>query len=179
VRVPERGRLGRSSFWGTGALLVFAIGCRAASAPASKADPIRLGVTVAIDSLFAALESLQPEWMLAAWAPGADVLHVSDTSVIRIDTLLPALRPIWATRRKFSGTWSLHGLRVLGPHEAVATLNVRFVATDTLGSTTARQGVWTLVLEARKGAWKIVADHRTMVFVPLKGSDEPPSGRAW
>jgi ketosteroid isomerase-like protein len=45
-----------------------------------------------------------------------------------------------------------------------------FVVTDTLGSTTARQGVWTLVLEQHEGAWKIVADQRTMVLVPFDGS---------
>ena len=170
MKLPKEGRLGACRFWGTAAVFVFAIGCRAASPPASKPDVIRRGVTLAIDSLFAALESLQPERMLAAWAPGSDVLHVSDTSVIRIDTLLPALRPTWSARREFKGTWSLHGLRVLGPQAVVATLNIRFVATDTLGSTTARQGVWTLVLEEHQGAWKIVADHRTMVFVPFKGS---------
>ena len=72
-----------------------------------------------------------------------------------------------AGRRAFKGTWTLHGLRMLGPHAAVATADVRFVATDTLGSTTERKGVWTLVLEEQDGAWKIVADHRTMAFVPL------------
>ena len=50
---------------------------------------------------------------------------------------------------------------------AVATADIRFVATDTLGSTTDRKGVWTLVLEEQDGAWTIVADHRTMAFVPL------------
>jgi len=104
--------------------------------------------------------------MLAAWSPGSDVLHVSDTSVMRVDTLLPTLRPLWAERRAFRGTWTLHGLRMLGPQAAVATTDIRFVATDTLGSTTERTGVWTLVLEEQNGAWKIVADHRTMVSVP-------------
>jgi hypothetical protein len=35
-------------------------------------------VTSAIDSLMAGMESLQSDRMLAAWAPGVDVLHVSD-----------------------------------------------------------------------------------------------------
>ncbi len=109
--------------------------------------------------------------MLAAWAPGADILHVSDTTVTRVDTLLPVLRPMWAARRKFKGTWSLHGLYLLGPHAAVATANVRFVPTDTLGTTTATQGVWTLVLVEHAGVWKIVNDHRTMAPVPLVPSD--------
>jgi hypothetical protein len=104
--------------------------------------------------------------MVAAWAPGSDVLHVSDTSITRVDTLLPVLRPLWSARRDFKGTWSLHGLRMLGSHAAVATTNVRFVATDTLGSTTASQGAWTFVFEEHDGTWKIVADHRTMAPVP-------------
>ena len=55
---------------------------------------------------------------------------------------------------------------MLGPSAAVATTSVRFVATDTLGVTTTREGVWTLVFAERGGAWKIVADHRTMEVVP-------------
>lgn len=148
-------------------LLVFVAGCRTAAGPPSNDESSRLGISAAIDSLFASMASLQPERMLAAWSPGSDVLHVSNTSVIRIDTLLPSLRPVWAGRRAFRGTWTLHGLRMLGPHVAVATTGVRFVATDTLGSTTERKGVWTLVLEEQDGVWKIVADHRTMAFVPL------------
>jgi len=148
-------------------LFVFVGGCRAAPAPASTDGFIRLKIAAAIDSLFVSMESLQPERMLAAWSPGSDVLHVSDTSVMRIDTLLPSLGPPWAGRRAFRGTWTLHGLRMLGPHAAVAITDIRFVATDTLGSTTERKGVWTLVLEQQDGAWKIVADHRTMASVPL------------
>ena len=52
----------------------------------------------------------------------------------------------------------------------VATTGVRFVATDTLGVTTTREGVWTLVFAESRGAWKIVADHRTMEAVPANGS---------
>jgi uncharacterized protein (TIGR02246 family) len=165
VRLCKGREFGRRWLCGTGAALVFALGCRAPTPTTSDAS-IRLGITAAIDSLFAAMESLQPERMLAAWSPGSDVLHVSNTNVIRIDTLLPALRPLWAGRRAFKGTWTLHGLRMLGPHVAVATTDIRFVATDTIGSTTERKGVWTLVLEEHDGAWRIAADHRTMTFVP-------------
>lgn len=163
----RNGHLARLRHLVSGGVLVFAIGCSAKSAPATNDESIRLGIKAAIDSLFASMESLQPERMLAAWAPGSDVLHVSNTRVSRIDTLLPSLGPLWEERRAFRVQWTLHGLRMLGPHAAVATTDIRFVATDTLGSTTERTGVWTLVLEEQRGAWKIVADHRTMVFVPL------------
>jgi uncharacterized protein (TIGR02246 family) len=170
VRFSARGRWGQCGLQGAVIVSLF-VGCRAGSAPATNDESIRHGVTAAIDSLFTALDSRQPERMLAAWAPGADVLHVSDTTVTRVDTLLPVLRPMWAARRKFKGTWSLHGLYLLGPHAAVATANVRFVPTDTLGTTTATQGVWTLVLVEHAGVWKIVNDHRTMAPVPLVQSD--------
>jgi hypothetical protein len=148
--------------------LVFAVtlGCAAPRAPAHDDAAVRAHVTSAIDSLMASMESLQPDRMLAAWAPGADVLHVSNTTVVRIDTELPSLYPVWRSRRAFKVTWTMHALHTLGPSAAVATIDVRFVATDTAGVTTTRVGAWTLVFAEDHGAWKIVADHRTMEAVP-------------
>jgi len=123
-------------------------------------------VRSAIDSLASGMASLRPDRMLSAWAPGPDVLHVSNGSIARIDTLLPSLYPVWNSRRAFKMTWTMRALRVLGPSAAVATTSVRFVATDTLGVTTTREGVWTLVFAESGGAWKIVADNRTMAVVP-------------
>ena len=123
-------------------------------------------VRSAIDSLASGMASLHPERMLAAWAPGPDVLHVSNGSIARIDTLLPSLYPVWNGRRAFKMTWTMRALRVLGPSAAVVTTSVRFVATDTLGVTTTREGVWTLVFAESGGGWKIVADNRTMAVVP-------------
>jgi hypothetical protein len=153
-------------------VIALAAGCEAAS-PAPSADSIRAGVTLAIDSLLASMESLNPDRMLAAWQPAPDVLHVSDTAVLRIDTLLPSLRPVWAARREFRATWSMLGLRPLGSNAAVATTRVRFVATDTLGATTTRDGVWTIVLDRSRGKWEIVADHRTMAFGAPRIGDQP------
>jgi hypothetical protein len=115
------------------------------------------------------MASLQPDRMLAAWAPGPDVLHASNGSIARIDTLLSSLYPVWRGRRAFTMTWTMRALQILGPAAAVATTSVRFVATDTLGVTTAREGVWTLVFAERQGTLKIVADHRTMEVVPANG----------
>ena len=127
-------------------------------------------VRTAIDSLASGMESLHPDRMLEAWARGPDVLHVSNGSVARIDTLLPSLYPVWHGRRAFKMTWTMRALRVLGPSAAVATTSVRFVATDTLGVTSTREGVWTLVFAESGGAWKIVADNRTMEVVPESAS---------
>jgi hypothetical protein len=154
--------------------MLLAADCKSTASSAPSADSIRAGVTMAIDSLLASMESLKPDRMLAAWRPGPDVLHVSDTAVLRIDTLLPSLRPVWGTRREFKATWSLLGLVPLGPNAAVATTRVRFVATDTLSATTTRDGVWTIVLDRSRGRWEIVADHRTMAFVaPATGVPRP------
>jgi len=60
----------------------------------------------------------------------------------------------------------MRSLRIVGPSAAVATIGVRFVATDTLGVTGAREGAWTLVFAESGRAWRIVADHRTMEVVP-------------
>ena len=152
------------------ACLALILGCEATRAPAVDDSEVRTQVTAAIDSLMGGMESLQPDRMLSAWARGPDVLHVSNTSVARIDTLLPSLYPVWRSRRAFKVTWTLRALRTLGPSAAVATTNVRFVATDTLGVTTTREGVWTLVFAKSGGAWKIVADHRTMDVVPANDS---------
>ena len=146
--------------------LAVMLGCSTSQAPAAATGALEHQVTAAIDTLARAMESLQPDRMLAAWAPGADVLHVSNTNIVRTDTLLPSLYPVWRSRRAFKVTWSMRALRALGSSAAVATTNVRFVATDTLGVTTTRDGVWTLVFEESQGAWKIVADHRTMEVVP-------------
>ncbi|MEP7066375.1 MAG: hypothetical protein ABI889_10110 [Gemmatimonadota bacterium] len=149
---------------------MLALGCATARAPAVRDATVQGQITIAIDSLAAAMESLQPDRMLAAWAPGSDVLHVSNTNVVRIDTLLPSLYPVWHSRRAFKVTWTMRALRALGPSAAVATTSVRFVATDTLGVTTTRDGVWTMVFAESAGVWKIVADHRTMEAVPENGS---------
>ena len=81
--------------------------------------------------------------------------------------MLTSAASVWKTTRPNSDLQqSLPGLRRLGPHAAVAKTNIRFEATDTLGSTTARNGVC-LVPEESDGIWRIVANHRTMVVVPL------------
>jgi hypothetical protein len=146
--------------------IAITFGCFALQAQTVARPAIEQQVRSAIDSLASGMASLQPDRMLAAWAPGSDVLHVSNGSIARIDTLLPSLYPVWRTRRAFKMTWSMRALRVLGPSAAVATTSVRFVATDTLGVTTTREGVWTMVFAESGGAWKIVADHRTMEVVP-------------
>src|SRR5690348_11424833 len=64
-------------------------------------------VRSAIDSLASGMASLRPDRMLAAWAPGPDVLHVSNGSIARIDTLLPSLYPVWNGRRAFKMTWTM------------------------------------------------------------------------
>lgn len=140
-------------------------GCQSSATPQAQDETVRRGVLAALDSLFAAFESRQPERMLAAWAPGPHVWHVSD-SAYDPSTLLERIRPGWAARRAFKVTWSLHDVRVLGPKAAVATTKIRFVATDTLGVTSTRDGYWTLVFEEQLGRWKIVADQRGMVIVP-------------
>ena len=146
--------------------LAMTLGCFAVQAQTVRRPTIEQQVRSAIDSLASGMESLQPDRMLAAWAPGADVLHVSNGSITRIDTLLPSLYPVWRGRRAFKMTWTMRALHILGPSAAVATTSVRFVATDTLGVTTTREGAWTLVFAESHGAWKIVADHRTMEVVP-------------
>jgi uncharacterized protein (TIGR02246 family) len=146
--------------------LAMTLGCFTLQAQSSSRPAIEQQVRAAIDSLASGMASLQPDRMLAAWAPGPDVLHVSNGSIARIDTILPSLYPVWHGRRAFKMTWTMQALRVLGPSAAVATTRVRFVATDTLGVTSTREGVWTLVFAESGGAWKIVADNRTMVVVP-------------
>ena len=150
--------------------LAVTLACPTPQAAAGSSGTVEHQVTAAIDSLAAGMESLQPDRMLAAWAPGVDVLHVSNTTIARIDTLLPSLYPVWRSRRAFKVDWTMRALRTLGPSAAVATTTVRFVATDTLGVTTTREGVWTLVFAESHGAWKIVADHRTTEVVPATGS---------
>jgi len=145
--------------------LAMTLGSVTLHAQAATHPAIEQQVRAAIDSLASGMASLQPERMLAAWAAGADVLHVSNGSVARIDTLLPSLYPVWRGRRAFKMTWTMRALHVLGPAAAVATTSVRFVATDTLGVSTTREGVWTLVFVERAGGWKIVADNRTMEVV--------------
>jgi hypothetical protein len=147
------------------ACLAMTAACCTLEAQTTSRATIEHQVRSAIDSLASGMASLQPDRMLAAWAPGPDVLHVSNGSIARIDTLLPSLYPVWRGRRAFRMTWTMRALRVLGPSAAVATTNVRFVATDTLGATSTREGVWTLVFAKFRGAWKIVADHRTMEIV--------------
>lgn len=147
-------------------------GCRSSATPQAQDENVRRGVLAALDSIFAAFESRQPERMLAAWAPGPHVWHVSD-SAYDPSTLLERIRPGWAARREFKVTWSLHDVRVLGPKAAVATAKIRFVATDTLGVTTTRDGYWTLVFEEQLGRWKIVADQRGMVIVPPDAAQRP------
>ena len=147
--------------------LAMTLGCFTLQAQTTRPPAIvEQQVRSAIDSLASAMASLQPDRMLAAWAPGADVLHASNGSIARIDTLLPSLYPVWRGRRAFKMTWTMRALHVLGPSAAVATTSVRFVATDTLGVATTREGVWTLVFAERGDVWKIVADHRTMEVVP-------------
>jgi ketosteroid isomerase-like protein len=146
--------------------IAITLGCFTLHAQSIARPAIEQQVRSAIDSLASSMASLQPDRMLAAWAPGADVLHASNASIARIDTLLPSLYPVWRARRAFKMTWTMRALRVLGPSAAVATTSVRFVATDTLGVTTTREGVWTMVFAESGGAWKIVADHRTMQVVP-------------
>lgn len=130
---------------------------------------------MAIDSLFAGMESLDPKRMLTAFAPGPHVWHISDSAAHLAAsrpaasdpaTLLPRITPMWGARREFKVTWSLHDLRVLSPRATVAVTRIRFVATDTRGVTTTREGYWTLVFEKQDGLWKIVADHRSMTVVP-------------
>src|SRR3569832_933137 len=146
--------------------LAMTLGCFSAHAQAVSRPTVEQQVRSAIDSLASGMAALQPERMLAAWAPGADVLHASNGSITRIDTLLPSLYPVWRGRRAFRMTWTMRAFHVLGPAAAVATTSVRFVATDTLGVTTTREGVWTMVFAESGGAWKIIADHRTMERVP-------------
>ena len=146
--------------------LAMTLGCVTLQAQSARRPAVEQQVRSAIDSLASGMASLKPERMLAAWARGADVLHVSNGGIARIDTLLPSLYPVWGGRRAFEMTWTMRALRVLGSSAAVATTSVRFVATDTLGVTTTREGVWTLVFAESGGSWKIVADHRTMEVVP-------------
>jgi hypothetical protein len=146
--------------------LAMTLGCVTLQAQTAGRSAVEKQVRSAIDSLATGMASLQPDRMLAAWAPGADVLHVSNGSIARIDTLLPSLYPVWRGRRAFKMTWTMRAFRMLGPSAAVATTSVRFAATDTLGVTATREGVWTLVFAKIGDAWKIVADHRTMEVVP-------------
>ena len=139
MHYPANGGVRRLEPWLGTAILAVLLGCQGARPPASQDESVRHGVTGALASLLAAMESRQPEQMRAAWAPGPEVWHVSD-SIYDPGTLLPQIRPVWAARRAFDVSWSLERLRVLGPHSAVATAKVRFVATDTLGPVSAREG---------------------------------------
>ena len=90
--------------------LAMTLGCLTLQAQTVRRPTIEQQVRSAIDSLASGMESLQPDRMLAAWAPGADVLHVSNGSITRIDTLLPSLYPVWRRRRAFEMTWTMRAL---------------------------------------------------------------------
>ena len=74
--------------------LAMTLGCLALQAQNVRRPDIEQQVRSAIDLLASGMASLQPDRMLAAWAQGADVLHTSNGSIARIDTLLPSLYPV-------------------------------------------------------------------------------------
>ena len=147
-------------------LLVLAVPAGAAPEDETLREEVERGTRETLDELFSAFRALDADRCYDVYATGPEVLHISDLSSHRVDSLKPRTAALFETLRSLEGSWIPHTLQVVTPDVAIRTvrLELAFVSED--GESTDLQGLWTLVLRRSPDGWKIV--HRS--------SDRSPAG---
>jgi uncharacterized protein (TIGR02246 family) len=116
-------------------------------------------VEAAMRSFEAAERALDPERLVAHFAPVEDFLVYNDGERVTYDVMVAGVRRTFPTLRSIEGGFSDLQVIVLGPDAALVAAAFREAITDEAGNTARARGAATWLWRRTDGDWRIVYGH--------------------